>query len=222
MARLTTCAKCVNVACRGEHADGRPANCPMRTKQDTMEAALAEYANPQVREFARQAAIQEFECYMQLPEGTTPRHPRVEETVQFAKRMGYKKLGIAFCDGLSQEAGTLNTILENRGFTVASVRCKLGGIPKEELGLPPEKKIAGPDAWETMCNPIGQAMILNAEEVDLNIVVGLCVGHDSLFLQYAAAPCTVLIAKDRVLGHNPALGLYLSDSYYQKLKRVET
>ncbi|MBW2121998.1 MAG: DUF1847 domain-containing protein, partial [Deltaproteobacteria bacterium] len=54
---------------------------------------------------------------------------------------------------------------------------------------------------------------------DFNILLGLCVGHDSLFLKYAEAFSTVLIVKDRVLGHNPAAALYTTDSYYARLKR---
>jgi uncharacterized metal-binding protein len=72
-----------------------------------------------------------------------------------------------------------------------------------------------------MCNPISQAEILNNEGAEFNIVVGLCVGHDSLFFKYAKAPTTVLVAKDRVFGHNPAAALYLSSSYYRKLLRKE-
>ena len=70
-------------------------------------------------------------------------------------------------------------------------------------------------------HPITQAKILNDERTQLNIAVGLCVGHDALFFKYADAPTTVLIAKDRVFGHNPAAALYLSESYYQKLMREE-
>jgi uncharacterized metal-binding protein len=136
--------------------------------------------------------------------------------------MGYKKLGIAFCGGLAAEAKTLTTILENRGFDVVSVCCKAGGIPKERIGITENQKIAGPGRWETMCSPITQAEILNSEGTDFNILVGLCVGHDSLFFKYAQAPVTVLIAKDRVFGHNPAMGLYLSGSYYRKLMRKES
>jgi len=60
-----------------------------------------------------------------------------------------------------------------------------------------------------MCNPIAQAQILNEQLTDFNIVVGLCVGHDSLFFKHSEAPVTVLVAKDRVLGHNPAAALYV-------------
>jgi len=158
---------------------------------------------------------------MDLPEGKTPRNPRVEEVAQFALKMGYRRIGIAFCAGLRNEARILTTLLENRGFVVVSVCCKAGGTPKEAIGITEEQKIAGPGVWETMCSPIAQAEILNDEKTEFNIVVGLCVGHDSLFFKYSQAPTTVLIAKDRVFGHNPAAGLYLSQSYYRKLLRKE-
>ena len=215
------CARCTKTVCKSERSDRGPANCPTRTRQEAIQRALTEYDQPEIREFARQASIQEFECYMNLPEGLTARNPRVEEVVQFAKKMGYKKLGIAFCSGLMKEAGLLTTILENRGFDVVSVCCKVGGTPKERIGITEEQKIAGPGAWETMCSPIAQAEILNEEGTEFNIVVGLCVGHDSLFFKHSRAPVTVLIAKDRVFGHNPAAALYLSHSYYRKLLRQE-
>ena len=215
------CAKCTKVVCGSEHYDEGRENCPTKTKREVIERAVAEYSKPEIKEFARQASIQEFECYMHLPEGMTPRNPRVEEVAQFARKMSYKKLGIAFCVGLREEAKTLTKILENRGFDVVSVCCKAGGIPKETIDITEEQKIKGPGTWETMCSPITQAEILNSEKTEFNIVVGLCVGHDSLFFKYAQAPTTVLVAKDRVFGHNPAAGLYLSGSYYRKLMRKE-
>jgi uncharacterized metal-binding protein len=217
------CAKCTRVVCNSKAFLKGPPNCPTKTKQGVIQQALTEYDDPQTREFARQASIQEFECYMHLPEGLTTRYPRVEEIVQFAKKMGYKKLGIAFCGGLADEAKMLTRILENRGFEVISVCCKAGAIPKERIGITEEQKIAGPGAFETMCSPITQAEILNSEGTEFNIAVGLCVGHDSLFFKYAKAPVTVLVAKDRVFGHNPVMGLYLAPSfYYRKLLRKES
>ena len=222
MEEKTECTKCTKVVCGSKEFDQGPSKCPTKTKRDIIQQALAEYDKPEVREFARQASIQEFECYMNLPEGRTPRNPRVEEVAQFAKKMNYKKLGIAFCSGLRHEAETLTTILENRGFAVVSVVCKAGGIPKERIGITEEQKIAGPGQWETMCSPIAQAEILNDEGTEFNILVGLRVGHDSLFFKYSQVPVTVLVAKDRVFGHNPVAGLYLSGSYYRKLMRKES
>ena len=220
------CAKCTRVVCGSEHYLEGPENCPTRTKSELIKQAVREYDKPEVKEFARQASIQEFENYMNMPEGLMSRNPRVEEVVQFAKKMGYRKLGVAFCVGLRGEAEILNTILENRGFDVVSVCCKAGGIPKESIGINDEQKIvytfSGPGHYESMCNPITQAEILNDAAVDFNVLVGLCVGHDSLFFKYAKAPVTVLVAKDRVFGHNPVAGLYQASAYYRRLLRKES
>ena len=221
MAERIECATCANVVCSSEDSDTGPWNCPTRTKKGAIRAAVGEYAKPEIRAFARQASIQEFECYMHLPEGVTPRNPRVEEIAQFAKKMGYGRLGIAFCGGLRKEAAILDAILKKRGFDVASVCCSVGGVPKETIGIEQDQKIGGPGVWETMCNPIAQAKILNELGTELNIAVGLCVGHDALFFKYADAPTTVLIAKDRVFGHNPVAALYQSESYYKKLMRED-
>jgi uncharacterized metal-binding protein len=93
---------------------------------------------------------------------------------------------------------------------VASVCCKVGAVAKEDLEL---KKID--DArLEVACNPIAQAQILDATGSELNVIVGLCLGHDILFSRHSKAPVTTLVVKDRVLGHNPAAALYAS--YYRK------
>jgi uncharacterized metal-binding protein len=138
--------------------------------------------------------------------------------IQFARKCGYKRLGLAYCGGLAYEAGLLTTILENNEFEVVSVQCKTGAVPKERIGVSPDEKIAGPDMWETMCNPIVQAMIINHSKVDMAVMLGLCIGHDTLFIKYCDVPLTVLAVKDRVLGHNPLAALYASDIYYQRLR----
>ena len=223
MSEKPDCAKCSKVVCDSQASLKGPENCPTKTKKELIQKALTEYDNPETREFARKASIQEAECYMHLAEGLTPRYPRVEETAQFAKKMGYKKLGVAFCIGLKDEAKTLVKILENRGFEVVSVCCKTGAIPKERIGITNSQKINTTGAFEAMCNPISQAEILNSRKTEFNILVGLCVGHDSLFLKYAKAPSTVLVTKDRVFGHNSVMGLYLASSpYYRKLLRKDS
>ncbi len=220
-----TCAKCPAGACEprveaGEKLslDKSPNFCPMKLMPDVIEKALSEYDKPDVGEFARQASLQEFECYEQTPEGRRTKNPRILELIQFAHKCGYKKLGLAFCGGLAKEGRMLTEILENNGFEVVSVKCKVGGIPKERIGMKPEEKIAGPDKYESMCNPIAQAEILNEENVDLAVMLGLCIGHDTLFIKYCRVPMTIIAVKDRVTGHNPLAALYLSDSYYARLK----
>jgi len=138
------CAKCTKVVCNSQQSDQGSTNCPTKTKRDVIKQSLTQYDDPEVKELARQASIQEFECYIRLPSGMTPINPRVEAVASFAKKMGYKKLGIAFCVGLMDEARTLTTILENRGFDVVSVCCKAGAIPKETIGITEEQKIKGP------------------------------------------------------------------------------
>lgn len=135
--------------------------------------------------------------------------------------MGYEKLGIAFCIGLQKEASTVSEILERYGFKVSSVMCKTGSVPKTEVGVPKEYEWTSKTGYligYVTCNPIGQAMLLNKEGTDMNIIVGLCVGHDTLFTKYSEAPVTTLIAKDRVTAHNPAAALYTSywESYFEK------
>ncbi|OGO00305.1 MAG: hypothetical protein A2Y90_03860 [Chloroflexi bacterium RBG_13_52_12] len=221
------CASCPTKACenRGSKTgdappslDKAPAFCPMKLMPEAYAAAMTEYDIPAVKEFARKASVQEFQCYERLPDGLRTKLPRIEETIQFARKCGYKRLGLAHCAGLAYEAGLLTEILENNGFEVVSVQCKTGAVPKERIGVKAEEKIAGPEMWETMCNPIVQAMIINKSKVDMAIMLGLCIGHDTLFIKYCEVPLTVLAVKDRVLGHNPLAALYTSETYYKRLR----
>jgi uncharacterized metal-binding protein len=216
------CAQCTvkDRICLFEKGTG-PASCPTINYRAVIEKAVREYERPEVKEFARMASIQEGECYADRrarPYILHPVKPRIQEVCEFAQKMAYKKLGVAFCVGLAREARMTADILKAQGFIVASVMCKCGGVPKEAIGVADAEKVRIGE-FEPMCNPIIQATILNAEETDFNVLVGLCVGHDSLFFKYSHAYTTVLIAKDRVLGHNPAAALYTTRSYYARLLR---
>ncbi len=220
----TLCSRCVKKACSPRIAAGEtpdtgqaPEFCPMKLYPEVIDKARDEYQKPEVKEFARLASLQEFECYEHVEDGLRTKNPRILELIQFARKNNFQKLGLAFCGGLAYEAGVLTTILENKGFEVVSVCCKVGAEPKESIGIKPEEKIAGPGAYESMCNPITQAEMLNAQNVDLAIMLGLCIGHDTLFLKYCRVPVTVIAVKDRVTGHNPLAALYTSSSYYSRL-----
>jgi uncharacterized metal-binding protein len=205
-------------ACYSKQGRG-PSFCPTLNKKDIIENAMEKYGEPPISEFARQSSIQEGECYINRdadPFVLHPVKPRVQETWEFAKKMNYKKLGVAFCIGLNNEARILSKILESKDLEVVSVCCKVGKVPKERIGIKNEEKVMI-GRFESMCNPIAQAEILNEEKTDFNILVGLCVGHDSMFLKYSKAPATVLVVKDRVTGHNPVASLYNYKSYYQRL-----
>jgi uncharacterized metal-binding protein len=216
------CAKCgiKNKICRSPEGQGA-AFCPTLHRKQSIAKAIEEYTKPDILKFAHEASIQEAECYINRgvkPYVFHPTKPRVQETCEFAQKMGYRKLGIAFCAGLHSEALSLTQILEAQGFEVVSVACKAGGTPKEEIGIKDGEKIRIGE-FESMCSPIAQAMILNEEKTEFNILVGLCVGHDSLFLKYSEAYCTVLVAKDRVLSHNSCAALYTTGSYYARMLR---
>jgi uncharacterized metal-binding protein len=219
---IPICSQCTleTKICRTESGRG-PTFCPTLTRDTIVDQANEEYEKPEIREFARQASIQEGECYANRGVDPYILHPvktRVQETCEFAKKMGFRKIGVAFCSGLHHESSALTKILEAHGFEVVSVVCKAGRTPKEHIGIEDREKIHI-GKFESMCSPIAQAMILNGEKTDFNILVGLCVGHDSLFLQYSDAFSTVLVVKDRVLGHNPVAALYTAESYYARLKR---
>jgi len=133
------CSKC-NVKDRiCENEDGRgPEFCPTINKKGVIRAAMTEYGKPEVGEFARQASIQEAECYANRGVEPFVLHPiktRVQETVEFAKKMNFKTIGIAFCAGLRKEASTLTDILEPHDFKVVSTACATGGIPKESIEI---------------------------------------------------------------------------------------
>lgn len=201
--------------------DGKhPQNCPTVTCRQLGDDVLGEYSKEPVANFARQASLQEQEGYGNREQGYArlrPLKPRIEEIFDFIARMNYTRIGMAFCIGLRKEAAMVEKLFAARSLELVSVVCKVGKVPKEEIGLDDGEKIA-PGSFETMCNPILQAEILNHEETEFNILLGLCVGHDSLFFQYAKAPCTVLAVKDRVTGHNPLAAVYTLDSYYRALK----
>jgi uncharacterized metal-binding protein len=178
-------------------------------RSEALGRARESYDEPQTQGLALASARTEAAGYC--------RWPRVQEIMDFARRIGASHLGVAHCVGLVREADLLRQILASNGFRVSTACCKVGSIPKEDIGLLDEEKIH-PGEFEGLCNPIGQAELLEEVGTELNIVVGLCVGHDSLFFQHSHAPVTVLVAKDRVTGHNPVAALYTSHSYYRRLK----
>ncbi len=136
---------------------------------------------------------------------------RLEELILYSEGMGYERIGIAFCIGMSKEAKIIQRILEKK-FEVHSVCCKVCGIDKDELDL---ERLHSKEGVEAMCNPIGQAMVLNNEGTELNVILGLCMGHDVLFTKHSEAPVTTFAVKDRVLAHNP-LGAIYSNYYLKK------
>jgi len=136
---------------------------------------------------------------------------RIEEIILFSQMMNYERIGLAFCVGLEKEAREIYSIFKPH-FKVYSACCKICGTDKADFDL----EQIDPNRYESMCNPLGQASVLNEKNTDLNIIIGLCIGHDLLFTQHSKAPVTTLAVKDRVLAHNP-LGAIYSRYYLNKL-----
>jgi len=204
------CALCRVIACdSAPGAETPPRFCPALAESDLLAEVEKTYLGDEnLQRMALESARTEAAGY-----GAAT---RVEETMDFARRMGWRRLGIAHCVGLMQEARMAKDIFELHGFEVFTACCKTGSIDKESVGLTDEEKVR-PGQYEAMCNPVGQAALLARAETEFNVVMGLCVGHDSLFLMHSKAPATVLVVKDRVLGHNPVAALYTSHSYYRRL-----
>ena len=191
----------------------------MNTQSQLVGRSIDQYDLPKTLELAREASRLEASAYAHDQPEPTVAHAvkcRLEETLEFCHRMRAQRIGLAFCVGLRHEAATVSHLFEQHGFELCGVACKVGGVPKERLGLTDAEKVHVGE-YETMCNPILQALLLNQADTDLNVMLGLCVGHDALFLQHASSPTTVLAVKDRVTGHNPMAALYTHRSYYRRL-----
>lgn len=219
-----SCASCVNEVkdriCLSETGKGSK-GCPTLISKEILKKANLKYEDKDIFKLARQASIQEADCYSnrhEIPYIMQPSKTRIVEICEFAQKMEYSRIGVAFCIGLHGEVKTVESIFQANGFEVVSVCCKAGRTSKDLLGIEDKDKVfRGTD--ESMCNPIFQAEALNEAKVDLNVLLGLCVGHDVLFFQHSKIPTTVLAVKDRVTGHNPLAAIYNADSYYQKIKK---
>ncbi len=211
---IYSCSECPSKSCRSKEKSKYPSFCLTdKTDPALVEEVLAVYRNNKlILDISRESACIEGEYYCRLT--------RVEETIEFIKRMNFRYVGIASCVGLLEETRMFAKILRGNNIRCYTVGCKIGAVDKTAVGVPDEKKINHGCEHESMCNPILQARVLDAEGTDFNIVIGLCVGHDTLFSKYSTAPTTVMIVKDRVLAHNPVAALYSANSMYSRFKNV--
>ena len=190
-----------------------PGNCPTELKSELIERARGLYHTDENSELARVAGCAADDGYARQADGSfRADRTRIEELVYFCREMNFRKLGLLFCMGFAREAAIVEEILQTNGFAVLSAICKVGNLPKAELGLADPRN-------EPACNPILQAELVNEAGVDFNIFMGLCIGHDTLLFKHIKAPVTVLAVKDRILGHNHMAAVYNYDSYYAYLKK---
>ena len=205
-----SCVDCSVKSCQTRDSEYPEFCLTTGLSDETIEKVRRLYEEEENRKVSVISAEIENEFYL--------RYTRVQELVEFAKRMGFRKIGIATCVGLLEESRVLARILRKKGFEVYGAACKIGSFGKRSVGVAEEDTV---NTGAVMCNPIMQAEVLNETGTDLNVVMGLCVGHDSLFYKYSKALVTTLVAKDRVLAHNPAGALYQIGSYYKKIMKDE-
>ena len=142
------CARCpfstADRLCRTDSGKS-PAACPTRNRDDLVARSLEEYRQKEeICAFAKQAAIQEAECYQHREQGyerVRCSKTRIEEIIEFAGKMGYRRIGLAFCLGLAREAKVVEQIFAGRGLEMVSAICKVGRVPKKELGLRRDQQI---------------------------------------------------------------------------------
>ncbi len=201
------CAKCTVFRCRTRAKDTKlPPFCPTQKYPDLAKESVEKHKLPE--NMAINLAWREMGDRLSNPKKGRDMWSwtRVDEIMEYANIRGMKKLGIATCSGLMVEAKLLYNILEQNGFNTVSVACFCGEVTPEDVGI----------GGNIFCNPIMQALVLNREKTELNIMLGLCLGHDILFLRHSKAETTPLVVKDRALGHNPVVALYLSQVPHYK------
>ena len=208
-----TCHECNSYnSCTIGKPNPNKQNCPMIVHSEIENEVMQLYASDEfIKKSTSVASIVEAQGYIHWP--------RLKDTIEYAKGMGFKKLGLAFCVGLQKEAEKTAEILSRYGFEVCSVCCKTGAIKKTDVEVPEEFTIYSKTGYPIgliTCNPAAQALLLNKMETEMNIIIGLCVGHDITFTHLSIAPVTTFIAKDRSNPHNPAAILYshYGDSYF--------
>lgn len=195
---MFSCADCRIQGCAKDTGE-YPAGCPTAA----LDAEQIEAVSCAYEEDGLSAAIMAAASEVST-EAFAKRWSRVEETLAFLERMGWKRIGIASCSGLAEEASIFARILRLRGFEPCGIACKVGAVPKSRFDAPESCC----DFGTVSCNPLMQAKLLAEAGTEANVVIGLCVGHDMIFNAHSQAPVTTLIAKDRALFHNPVGALY--------------
>ena len=125
---------------------------------------------------------------------------RIDEIIEFAQTMDYKKIGLAYCYGMELYAAAIRALFIEKGFLVSAVSCSVGGLEQSETN-------ASSCINKVSCNPLGQAQQLNSENVDLTLIIGICMGHDILLQRNLKMDFTTFVVKDRVHHHNPLMAI---------------
>jgi uncharacterized metal-binding protein len=119
------------------------------------------------------------------------RWTRLKELGEFARLMGISRIGVVHGPDMVWEAGEVSSYLRREGLNPI---------------LPPPTD---------RCDPLGQAGYFQRKDTQLNVIAGMGVAGEALFLRVTSTPTVCLLARDVRLRHNPAAALYTSRSYSQ-------
>ena len=114
-----------------KYSDPGCAYCPTKMASDEVAANWELYKNSETRRIAPKSACIEAEGYCQWTQ--------VEEGVQFSKKMGFTKIGIATCISFVDLANILSQILESHGFGMRRLPARTAVSPRSKLGSPTTK-----------------------------------------------------------------------------------
>ena len=144
--QVRSCIDCGSKSCERMDGANPPFCLTTGLDQEVLEEAMLLYTEDDWNAQATKAAAEvEAEYYCEMT--------RVEEIMEFARRLGAKRIGIATCIGLLTEARTAARIFRRAGFEVYGVACKVGAQPKTAVGIPEACEKVG----KNMCTPILQA-----------------------------------------------------------------
>ena len=142
-----TCVDCGTQNCKFK-VRTYPEFCPTTNlKDEDLQWALERYEEGRNHDIMVASAEVEFEGYCQWT--------RVQEIMEFARKIGAKKIGIANCIGLINEARIFAKILRANGFEAYAIICKVAGKAKSSIGIPEKCEEIG----AAMCNPILSAFV---------------------------------------------------------------
>lgn len=168
----------------------RPPGCPTAVHAALLDRAREEYRRED--SFARKVWL----AFARLVGTGGAKRSRLEHILEFAASMGWRRLGVASCARYLEQVALVERVARENGFECMGVTCKVGDNSFADL------EIAVDSDW-TLCNPLGQAMLLNEFGSDLNIAMGLCMGHDIIFQHYSQAPVTTLTVKEKISDDHP-------------------
>ncbi len=160
--------------------------CLVGDREHGPEACPMHYDFPPAGELYDNPEVRNIARVAALVEATGYRRwRRAEEIMEFSTRLGFHRLGVVFCNDMANIANLYIDVLKANGFeTVAA-----GNQDRE-------------------CDPVASAELCNDRGTQLNVLLGMHVGHDSLFIGHSNAWVTSLVVRDRFLVHNPVGALY--------------